>query len=684
MLQQLTANPDASCALLANTAQMQDTTCLPSPSSRALLGAGGRQARCGRHARDLVRQVTNAQLVLPTACGMPAPAAKGACALKARCHPARQWPVGTTVLSRSPAHLISDGALALLRPSVKQGITAAEASDSHAQLAHGSPTLNGQSYLIAMHAGAAQASFAPRVPRWTRCRHVRPPVPCSQHHTSALRARRPGGALQTTARHWLRGGTHYRMHPSHIASMMRLAPLVLPAGAGCHSQLWPSHDSCPGGELRVHLLRGAHEVAAPKTSQPMHMTVAFPSLTLTVVSNRQQPLAGVIPASTAALTVGEALKPAGCNASSPFMAAAGGTISPAAGAVVASLSCLSISFSVSVGVTEDSVTSSAQCMVTSTTGSHLAPMATRVAVGDGHTCMLVPPAAGASVDIGGHVVCHEGVVPHASGHSSALTADAGRGFLQVAAGTSHTCALQSDGAVLCVGAASGLGAGNEHVAFASSHERFVALAATDDFTCGISAGRQQSESIHGRGLLMCRGGNARLSAAFAQRQAIWAAHTVAAIALSPTAACAILQSPQRLECFGRGMHSLQSSKPTSGAFVAVAVGEGGDACAIREGDGALLCWGPQWAGGSHTYNEAYEAVAIGTQWLCAVRRSIRRLQCFGRFVPAVFPSYDSVPQEAVSDIAARGNTLCVVRHDRTAACYGTLARSSTPVVPTLL
>ncbi len=255
-------------------------------------------------------------------------------------------------------------------------------------------------------------------------------------------------------------------------------------------------------------------------------------------------------------------------------------------------------------------------------------------------------------------------------------------------GVTHICALHSNGAVLCRSAASAAsaGMGQEHLHLGRQAERYLAIAAAAHFTCGISAGqvRPGAAVLIGRGLLHCEGGNARLRPAFDRKASVWADTPVASIALSSNAGCAIVAISHSLVCFGSGVPSLESAMPSSSAFSAVAVGDGGDACAIRAGDGFLVCWGPQWAGGSRTYAEAYESVAIGRQWMCAVKRAGLQLQCYGLVVPSLFSSYNSLPRGGVVELVAQGDKLCTTSTGSSArvTCFG-LSRNSVAALSTV-
>lgn len=422
-----------------------------------------------------------------------------------------------------------------------------------------------------------------------------------------------------------------------------------------------SSDSCPSGTLRVQVATvasGSVSLSVPIAMSPVSMAV------------QTHVTAGApVPATSAlAFSLGGFSVPGGCTASNPFAISSLGVLAIAAGATLSPLTCPVVSVEVAATTAGNTVT----CTVIASVGAEMPPQAPSIAAGVTHACYLTAPAS-PSVSWGGDVACFG-----ASGDISGKILNAAHatvGWVQVATGSGHTCGLKASGELACAGVARGNGIGTEHIwTSASAQEKFLSIAATDDFTCAVSAGTEVSGVIQGRHTLQCRGGNTRLSSGFGVIQGQLQGVAVATVALGPEVGCMLLAGSGSLLCFGAGAGGFLAQTPL-GAFSALAVGDTGNACALRVGDGHLVCWGSLWGGSSYTYSTAYSAVAVGSQWLCAVRRDAGVLQCFGMYVPAVFANYGALPPAAVAQVSARGDMLCLLFTSGAPACYGGVARS---------
>ena len=375
------------------------------------------------------------------------------------------------------------------------------------------------------------------------------------------------------------------------------------------------------------------------------------------------------PSSSAIISLRDFKTLPGCTAANPFLMASTGALAGEM-ASLSLLDCPLMGFT--IRATIGSATASCTVVVRAATAS-AASRAAAIATGDGHMCYL----ARAGTDWGGAIHC-VGKYGDASPRIAALPVVDGHGFLQVAVGATHSCGLDATGAIRCVGAALGRGGGLEHLWHEPSHQdvKYVSVAAGNDFTCGITRGYiSDDDTLRQYRYLECRGSNVRLAQAYTAMQEVWKSNPVATVAVGSSVACAILDSDSSLRCFGTGAASFLQSVP-SGAFTSVAVGDDADACAICSATGFMVCWGTLWNGGSLEYPTAYDSVALGSDWMCAIKGNDKALACFGMHVPRVFVNYDSLPKAAMAQISARGSTLCVLQENGRAECFGELARSS--------
>jgi hypothetical protein len=124
-----------------------------------------------------------------------------------------------------------------------------------------------------------------------------------------------------------------------------------------------------------------------------------------------------------------------------------------------------------------------------------------------------------------------------------------------------------------------------------------------------------------------------------------------------------------LVCFGVGAQQFVASTP-SGAFSQVAVGDNANTYALHTYDSFAICWGSLWGAATRAFSTALSAIAVGAEWVCAIRTADKRLQCYRMFVPAVFRSYEAMPTEQLMQLTARGTKLCTIAAGGRPACYG--------------
>jgi len=450
--------------------------------------------------------------------------------------------------------------------------------------------------------------------------------------------------------------------PSHQLAINRESAQACPENSACwygkqYLQLEFTKATCAGGIRRLSLVSSASSTDVAKSA-------AVPSLgavALEVVSYATMP-PGIVPATSLATSMRSFAAPPGCVAENPFGILSSGQVQAVAGATTSPLECLAVKAQVLV----QHGSAQATCTLLGASMAMPTSMSPSIALGTDHACYL--RAAHADVPLGGDVACFSSATdPINRAMATSETAD---GVLQVVVGGTHTCALHSSGTVHCAGVAKGRGIGTEHIwnAVDKDSQRFVGIAATDDFTCGISAGTVQGDTLKGRGLLVCKGGNPRLLGAYNQLASIWTTEPVVMVSLGSSTGCAVLASTGRLVCFS----AVSGAEPPTGVFQAVAVGEDDNACALR--GSAAVCWGHLWNGVAEVSAHSYKAVAHGREWVCMIQGDTGYLQCFGVYVPALFPSLEDLPSDPVAQITARGDTLCVVFESGAPACYGAAAK----------
>jgi hypothetical protein len=207
-------------------------------------------------------------------------------------------------------------------------------------------------------------------------------------------------------------------------------------------------------------------------------------------------------------------------------------------------------------------------------------------------------------------------------------------FTQVTAGSSHSCALKSDGAALCWGDNSYL---QSEVPPAT---QFISIAAGWSATCGIRAD----------GTLLCWGPS-QLSAA--------PSGTFTTVVVGNGFACA-RRTDATVACWGPVI--LPSYVLPTGTFQSISAGTA--ACGVRT-NGTLACWGDNSYGQAIPPAGTFVAVSVGTYASCAVATD-STVRCWGLGAQGA----GAPPADQAIDIAVGIDaTNCALRTNGTGTCW---------------
>ena len=212
------------------------------------------------------------------------------------------------------------------------------------------------------------------------------------------------------------------------------------------------------------------------------------------------------------------------------------------------------------------------------------------------------------------------------------------GYAQVSAGSYHSCAVRTDGSLVCWGAN---GAGQ------------TTPPAGNNFA-QVSAGGYHTCALRTDGSIACWGWNQ-------SGQATAPTETdFTQLSAGGQTNCAIRMDAS-MACWGNNNNGLAS--PPAGTFIQVSVG-GLQACAVRT-DGSLICWGDN-AFGQTTppSGNNFEQVSSGGSHICALRTS-GSLVCWGydgngQASPPTGNDFDQVDAGGSHNCARRtaGSLLC--------------------------
>ncbi|MXY75600.1 MAG: hypothetical protein F4Y40_00695 [Acidimicrobiia bacterium] len=214
---------------------------------------------------------------------------------------------------------------------------------------------------------------------------------------------------------------------------------------------------------------------------------------------------------------------------------------------------------------------------------------------------------------------------------------------QIAVGSNHTCAIRSDGTVVCAGS-------NSYGQLDSPAGTFVAVSAGDNYSCAILS-TDHSVICWGREWLASN--------------LVAPAGAFIAVSTGANHACG-LRTDRTVTCWGNN-DSQQTAAPT-GTFSGVSAG-GGHSCGIRT-DGTAVCWGSNYNGQSDAPTGRFIAIAAGSGYSCGIRgiQTEGPVTCWG--FDEYWRSRFEPPDGRFTAIAAGFPQTCGIRSDGTISCWG--------------
>ena len=208
-------------------------------------------------------------------------------------------------------------------------------------------------------------------------------------------------------------------------------------------------------------------------------------------------------------------------------------------------------------------------------------------------------------------------------------------FTAVAAGGTHSCAIKTDGKVVCWGE-------NAKGQAEPPQGEFVAIEAGVWHTCGIGTdGRVRCWGSNGYGQTGAPGGE------------------FAAVAAGREHSCG-LHEDGSVTCWGRNQYG-QTNAP-QGRFTAIAAG-GSHSCALS-GNGAITCWGSDLDGESDPPPGEFSAIAAGSLYSCGVLTT-GIVECWGQSEAKAFS-----PARRFTEVTTGERHSCGLRTNATVVCWG--------------
>ena len=140
-------------------------------------------------------------------------------------------------------------------------------------------------------------------------------------------------------------------------------------------------------------------------------------------------------------------------------------------------------------------------------------------------------------------------------------------------------------------------------------------------------------------------------------------------------ACAIRESDSGISCWGYG--GAPDDGPPEGQFTAITKSIGISRCAIRV-DQTLVCWGSEASGATDSPPGTFTAVQTNALFSCGIRTD-RTIACWGNKTgPDI--GVTRPPQGEFTAIGLMISTACGIRADQTLACWGSnnLGQTDTP------
>ncbi|MCC5952322.1 MAG: carboxypeptidase regulatory-like domain-containing protein [Acidimicrobiia bacterium] len=267
-----------------------------------------------------------------------------------------------------------------------------------------------------------------------------------------------------------------------------------------------------------------------------------------------------------------------------------------------------------------------------------------------------------------------------------VTATSDLQVVDIDAGARHTCAVDTDNALLCWGH-------NDNNEATPPAGTYTAVAAADGTSCAIATdatlacwGRDDlDQATPPAGTYTAISGYSEHFCAIATDQTIacWGTDsggqtipppgTYTAVAVGVLHSCAVA-TDQTIACWGTD--SGGQTIPPPGTHTAIAAGAF-HGCAIAT-DQSATCWGFDSAGQVEAPAGAYTAVTAGNLHSCAIATD-QTATCWG----TNSSGQSSPPAGAVTHIAAGYTHTCTIAADATPACFGNPSDGRTDVPPNL-
>ena len=266
------------------------------------------------------------------------------------------------------------------------------------------------------------------------------------------------------------------------------------------------------------------------------------------------------------------------------------------------------------------------------------------------------------------------------------------GYSAVSAGGAHTCAIRTSGAIACwgynnsgqasppAGTFTAVSTGIRHSCGLRESGAIECWGDNDDGQSSappgsysaVSAGGSHSCGLRTNGAIECWGANddgqssAPPGSYSAVSAGIW--HT-----------CAIRTNDGEIECWGSSGIGI----PPAGSFRAVSVA-GGHNCGLRT-NGAIECWGLDYAGQTDAPAGRFTTISAGFWRACAIRES-GALECWGwdyggqTDAPAgSFTAISAGPAITVPNVAGSDTHTCAIRTSGALECWGSDRHGQTDV-----